>query len=257
MNKNEQQIDLKEIFFLLLSKIRFIILLTILGGAVAFAYAKICLPVMYTSSVSIYVMANTNTETTDANQANIVTARSLASTYIVVLEDDIVYEQVSDKLLEDYAPADLQNYFTVQKTDDGYSIPASQIKGMVSYESVDSTEVIKITATTESAQISADICTYITEIAPDLLTTVTHAGSVEAIGTAKVPSAPSSPNVNKITLMGALLGFVIAVAIIVIINLLDNCISSADEVRQRYSIPVLAEIPDLEMNEKEAAKYEY
>ena len=127
----------------------------------------------------------------------------------------------------------------------------------MSLTAVNDTEVIQIEATTESAQISSDICTYIASIAPDLLKKTTNAGSVETIGYAKVPEEPSSPNVRNITIIGALLGLVISVAIVVISNLLDNCVSTAEDIRNRWSIPVLAEIPDLEMDEKEASRYEY
>lgn len=261
MDKQEQEINLKELFSLLLSKIQFIILITVLGAAAAFAYAKIFLPVEYTSSVSIYVK-NTGAQSGEAangeaTQTGITAAKLLAEAYLVILDDDVVYDQVSEMLLNDYAPADLKNYFSLKETDGEYSIPAEQIRNMVEISSVNETEVIKIQTTTESAQISADICTYISDIAPDLLTRVTKAGSVETIGKAKVPDAPSSPNVKKITVIGALLGMVASAAAIIIINLLDNRISSADDIRQRYSIPVLAEIPDMETDAKEAAKYEY
>lgn len=258
MDKQEQEIDLKELFSLLLSKIKFIILATVLGLAVAFAYAKLVLPVEYTSSKSIYVMSSSNTSDNSdgqATQEKLSAAKSLAETYIVILSEDVVYDKVSEMLLKDYSVDTLRNYFDVKETGDGYSISASQIRDKVSITSVNETEVIQITATTENPQISADICTYISDVAASLLTRVTKAGSVEPIGDAKVPESPSSPNVKKISLIGAVLGMVISVAVIVIISLLDNCISSADDIKQRYSIPVLAEIPDLN-NEKEASKNE-
>lgn len=259
MNKQEQEISLKDLLSLLLSKIKFIILITVLGMLAAFLYAELVLPVQYTSSVSIYVKNSSDDQ--DANGASTIgdlnAAKSLAGTYIVILGDDVVYDQVSDMLLEDYEADDLKKFFTVKEDDGEYSIPAGQIKKLVSITAVNETEVIKIQATTRSPQLSADICTYIADIAPELLTRVTKAGSVESIGKAKVPENPSSPNVRNITLIGGAIGLLLSAAAVIIANLLDNRVSSADEIRQRYSIPVLAEIPDLEMDPKEASKYEY
>jgi capsular polysaccharide biosynthesis protein len=153
-------------------------------------------------------------------------------------------------LLEDYDISDLEKVFSISYSGGDPSISASQIKSLVSISSVNDTEVISISATTENPQLSADICTYISEVAPSLLTRVTQAGSVEPVGTAKVPTSPSSPNVKKITMIGFMLGFVLAVAIVVIADLIDNRIKFADDFKKKFSdIPVLSEIPDMSETE--------
>lgn len=262
MESQEQEINLKDLFSLLLSKIKFIILVSLLGTVLAFAYAKIILPVEYTSAVSIYVKNTSSAVTGDnpageATQTGLAASKLLAEAYIVILNDDVVYDQVSKMLLEDYAKEDLENFFTVKESDGDYFIPAQQIRSKVNIATINETEVIKIEATTESAQLSADICTYISDIAPELLTRVTKAGSVETIGTAKVPDSPSAPNVKVIIIIGMLAGLFISIAAVIILNMLDNCISSSDDIKQRFGIPVLAEIPDIEAETKEGAKYEY
>lgn len=250
METQEREIDLKEIFEILLSKLKFIILLTMLGFVAAFFLAKVLMPVKYTSSVSIYVKNTTGQGQGAATVGDLSAAKDLAETYIVILNDDILYEQVGQMLIEDYNVDDLKRFFTVEESDGKYSIPAEEIRKKVVISSVNNTEVINIKAETTSANISADICTYISDSAPELLTRVTKAGSVETIGTAKVPNDPSSPNVKKISVIGGLLGLFVAIAAVVIMHMLDSCISSADDIRQRFKIPVLAEIPDLELDLK-------
>jgi capsular polysaccharide biosynthesis protein len=46
---NKEEIDLKEIFLLLLSKLWLILIVTIVGGAAAFCYSKFCMPLKYSS----------------------------------------------------------------------------------------------------------------------------------------------------------------------------------------------------------------
>lgn len=261
MENKEQEVNLSEIFYLLLSKLHFIILLAIIGAVGGFSVAKLLMPVKYSSSISIYV---TNSDKNVVNQsggtitsADLAASQALASTYIVILEDDIVYEEVSELLLRDYEESDLRKIFSISYKDGEPSISAGQIKDLVSISSVNNTEVISIAATTENPQLSADICTYIASIAPELLTRVTNAGSVESIGTAKVPSAPSSPNVKKITVLGILLGFIIAVGVIVISYLVDNRIKLSDDFKRRIeNIPVLAEIPSMSESDKGGNGYE-
>lgn len=248
-NEKSMEIDLREIFYLLLSRLPFILLLTVIGTIVGFAYAKLVMPVLYTSSISIYVNnANENAvvEQDRAQAADIQASKALASTYIVILNDDIVYDKVSEMLFEEYDIRDLEKVFNVSYKDSEPYISAGQIRSRVNISSVNDTEVIQITSTTENASLSAAICSDIAAIAPDLLTRVTKAGSVESIGSAKVPSGPSAPNVKKVTALGLLMGMVISIAIVIISFLLDTRIKSAEDFKKRFSdVPVLAEIPDL------------
>jgi capsular polysaccharide biosynthesis protein len=83
----------------------------------------------------------------------------------------------------------------------------------------------------------------------------THAGSVETIGSAKVPTEPSSPHVKRITLISFALGMVLAIAIIIVTDLIDNRIQFTDDFKKVFEdIPVLTEIPDMSENDKGGAK---
>lgn len=258
MEKQEQEINLAEIFFLLLSRIKFIIILTVIFGGALFAYAKFWLPLQYSSSVSIYVKNSTENNSTTATASDLSAAKSLASAYIVILNDDAMFDKVSDMLLEAYGSSQLSSFFTIKKDDSGKEyIPAAQIRSLVSVAAVNNTEVIKITAVTRDPQLSADICNDISIYSKELLVQVTKAGSVETIGQAKVPTSASGPSVKRYTIIGALGGFILACALVIIIKLFDNRINSAEDIKNKFDIPVLGEIPDLEMDDKEASRYEY
>ena len=259
-DNDEITISLQEIFSILLSKLKFIILITIFATALAFCVAEFILPVKYTSDVKIYVK-NTDSSTTANGQAGInnndlIAAKSLVETYIVILDDNSVYEKVSEKLLGDYEVSDLEKYFTILKDDEGKDyIPSEEIQSLVTMSAVNQTEVLQISCTSRVPQISADICTYISDIAPSLIKRVTQAGSVETISPAKVPVKPSAPNKKMVTAVGGLLGLIVSVAIVFIMHFADNAIKSGEDVKARFGVPVLAEIPDIFMEEKGAGKY--
>lgn len=256
--EQEQEIDLKEIFYLLLSNIKTIILLCVLGVLLLFCYAKFWLPVKYTSSVSIFVKNSADSTNQSASSSDLTAARSLATTYMVILDDDVVYDKVSEQLLYIYHADQMKHFFTIKTDENGEEyIPASEIRRLVKTTALNNTEVIQLTAVTEDPQLSAEICNIIASYAKELLIQVTKAGSVETIGTAKVPTAPSGPNTKRYALIGGLLGGVLAVAIIVIRKLLDNCVGTAEDIKRRFNIPVLGEIPDLTMEEKEGSRYGY
>lgn len=261
MESQEMEINLSDIFYLLLSKLPFILLLAVLGTIGGFAVAKLALPVKYTSSVSIYVnnysATNNIVEEGKINATDIQTSKALANTYIVILRDDIVYDEVSNRLVRDYEVSDLSKVFNISYSGGEPYISAGQIRSLVSISAINDTEVISITTTSENPELSADICYYISDIAPDLLTRTTKAGSVETIGSPKVPTSPSSPNVKRVTIMGLLLGGMLGVAIVIISDMLDNTVINADDLKKAMdNVPVLAEIPDL-MDTKGGTRYEY
>ena len=67
---------------------------------------------------------------------------------------------------------------------------------------VNNTEVLKITATTKNAALSAELCNIMADVAPEVLIRVVGAGSVEKIGDAKIYEAAVSPSVTKNTAIG-------------------------------------------------------
>jgi len=124
------------------------------------------------------------------------TSRSLVDTYIVILENAVVENALSDYMLENYDSDLLAKAFTIRENSDGTKyISNSEISSATMLSSVDETEVLQITATTANAEVSAIVCDSYAAIALDYLTRIVKAGSVKVIGEAIVPSSLVSPNV--------------------------------------------------------------
>ncbi len=250
-----KEISVQEILGILLGHIKLIIILTIVAGVAGYSFAKFVLPLQYTSSIKIYVTnGNRNQILDDENTINVqdlTTARNLAATYIVILDDDLVYQAISDNLMKDYDEDDLKDYFTIRMDDDGREyIPSAEIKNLINITAVNNTEVLQVTVTTQVPSFSADICTYISEIAPEIIKRTTKAGAVETVSPAKVPTGPSGPNIKRYLLLGMIAGFIIAVGIAFINSFFDNTVKSGEDIKARFGVPVLAEIPDIFMDEK-------
>lgn len=260
--EQEKEIDIKELFFIIMSKLYIIIILSVLGFGVAFCYAKFVKPLEYTSSVNMYVRNSNNTEQvaeTIDNQA-ITTSRNLVETYIVVLSDTSVMKQISEELLKTYSAQEVSEYLPIITEADGkthVSYPA--LLGSISMSSVNQTEVLNISVKTGNAQLSADICDIMSKIAPAELARVVGATSAETIGTAEVPLHPSGPNITKFAIIGFLGGFVIAFVIILIGYFMDNTVTDGLELKEKCDIAVLGEIPDIfaTNNKKGYSSYGY
>ena len=236
--------SIRDLILLMLSKIWLIVIFTFVFGLGTFCVLKFLIHPRYESFTTMYVKNNSvDTEkenNVDLNDLN--ASKSLASTYITVLKSNAVMKQVSARLTEMYSMEDLEDVFEI--TDGKPSVKS--VKKCFSMKSVDDTEVIEITANTTNRKMSADMCKIVAEIAPDFLIRVVGAGSVEIIDTAEPEKKPVSPNVPVGSLIGIVVGFVIAVWAIIIYDVFDDTIKETEELSKRYKKAVLGEIQTVE-----------
>lgn len=245
---------IQDLISVVLSKIKLIILFTIVGGVAAFCFADFVMPLKYSTYVRLYVKSSTNTST-DINTTQIDTAKALAETYIVILSEKDVYERISDKFSEDYDINDLKPYVptVTDKTTGELKVSPSYIKGCISISVVDDTEILNISATTEMPEIAADMCTYMAEIAPDILMKTAKAGVVEAINEPDVPESPVSPNVPKLTVMGAMAGMIGCAAVVILLSFFNNKVTTGNDLKERLEVAILAEIPTFDTKSTKGA----
>lgn len=235
----EKEFDLESVraFLLHLKKYWYWIVATIvIGFVVCYAVSSYLLPKRYTSSVSIYVNnLSTTTENNDIELNNINASQKLVDTYMVILQDDDVLLQVSEKL----------------------SKPTSvkALSSVISMNAVNGTEVLQVSATTKDPKFSAEICNVMTEVAPAVLQRVVKAGSVEVIGEARPAATPSAPNVQRNAVLGALLGFLLSVGILFLIFITDNTVKSEEDLKQHLDVPILGEIPSFDTVKERGNKH--
>ncbi len=241
------ELDIRSLLMLLWKNLRWIIISVLVGAIVFFAVAQFILPPKYTSSVSLYVNNNTEQGTTQngLNINDINASQKLVNTYVVILQDDKVLEEVADKLMDQYTEAELESYIGLSTINGRKTVSPGALRSVLTMGAVNDTEVLRIQATTKDAMFSAEICNLLAETAPDVLQRVIKAGSVEIIGEAEPVFSPSSPNVRNYVLIGIALGLVVSIGAILIRFLLDNTIKGEEDIKAVLDIPVLGEIPDL------------
>lgn len=239
MQEKQVEISLKDIFSLLISKLWFIALVTVVGFVAAFSVSKFVMPLKYSSSISMYVKSTVDKSEQNVNINELNASKSLVETYIVVLKNTSVIKEISNELIDTVDEGKLRNCFTINK--DGTIDPKS-ILNCLEMASVNNTEVLQITATTKDADVSAALCNAYSKIAPSVLVRVVGAGSVETIGAAEANYSAVSPRTGRNCVIGALIGFILAAGIVILSDMLDNSIRSADDITHKTEMPVIGEI---------------
>lgn len=244
---NKEEIDLKEIFLLLLSKLWLILIVTIVGGAAAFCYSKFAMPLKYSSHISMYVQSYTSfNENPEHNYNNINNSKQLINTYIKVLADDAVLNAVGEELLKNFDNDTLADNFTLSNG----TIAPSSLNSCINITSYTDTSALNMVATTKNPELSAAICNIMSQVAPDYIEEAVGVGQINTIDTAKVYNTPVSPNMKKNAMLGALIGAVLTMAVIIAINFFDNTVKDTDSLSETYNKPIIGEIQQFNQEKK-------
>ena len=230
-DKEEDTIDLGAIFNLLLARIGWIILMGVLVGIVAFVITKFVIVPKYTTSTQILVI-NENKNAADStanavNFSNIQSSTYLAKDYVYMITSKPVMQQVISELgLQDISYSDLASQISVTTPDD--------------------TRILIISVTDEDPVKAKQIADSVRENSIEHIQSVIGTDTVRSIDGdigAVIPTSQSSPNVKRDTILGVLLGIIIACAIIILRYILDDSIKTEEDVHNRIGLSVLVNMP--------------
>ncbi len=220
LQNDEMEIDLLELFYVLMKKLWIIILCGVVGAVVAFSGTKLLITPQYTASSMIYILSETTSIT---SLADIQLGASLAEDFIVIGKSRPVIERVIRQLdLETNYEALASTISIVNKTD---------------------THILTISVTNPDPELAADISNTLAENIKEQIADIMGTEEPNTVEEAVVPTKPSSPSTMKNTLMGGALGALLVSAVIILLHLLDDTIKNEEDVKKYLGLNTLAAIP--------------
>ena len=219
------EIDVKEIFRVLLRKAWLIVLCAVVVAAGVLVYTIGFVTPQYQAKVSVYVNNGTANSDGAISSGDYSVALRIVNSYVRILQSDNVLERVIRE-------NDLQ-------------VSATQIRGMLSAAPIENTEMFEFQVTCSDPKLAAQIANAIAAVAPEAIPEITGGGSAAIIDYAKVPTGRHSPSYVKNTMIGALVGVLLAVVVIVLQEALNVRIKDEEDLAKIAPIPVLGVIPDL------------
>ena len=180
------------------------------------------------------IVNNKQTDKQGVGSGEIIAAQNLAEVYSIIIKSDTVLQQVID---------DLKLNMTYE-----------QLYKAISVSSVDSTQVISVKMRSTDADFAKKIIADVVKVAPPVIADKVEAGSVKVISEARISNNgnPVSPNLTKNAMFGALIGFVITLAVVFIKAFFRNTLKTENDITNTLGIPLLGIIP--EIDEKEFAR---
>ena len=211
---------LLELMQLLRKHLRLLIVLPVLC---ALAAAGVCWGVLadeYTAVVSMYVLTTTDSTSDGVSSTDLSASQMLTNDVATLIE--------SERVLGDAAEG-----LSMESLDD-YELDV---------ESSTSTRVITLSVTGDSAQAVAIVANEIAEVVNEVAQEVMSVEAVNIIDEASTPTAPSGPNRIMYTAVALLAGIFLAIALIVLMDMANTRVRSAEEAEELLGIPVIGRIP--------------
>lgn len=219
-----EELDLKELFQIFWNKKIQIILVILIFMVIGIIYTIGFVTPKYSSSTTLVLASGNNNKQTNTITTTDITLNSkLVSTYSELIKSKNVLRQVKSNL--------------------NINLDEEVLRNSIQVTSVKDTELIKITVTNEDATVSAKVANEIAKVFMGKVKEFYNIENIQVVDTAEIETQPSNINHTKDVAIFSLVGLVIAVMYVLIANMLDTTIKTAEEVEKLFKVPVLVNIP--------------
>ncbi len=222
------EITLKDLFNWMMKGIVFILVVAILFGVGAFVYTKYFVAPTYTAQVKFFASASEDDMYSSLNQ-------TVAPQFVEFLNINEFYELVSKDLAESTET----------------NVSPKEIASCLRFSSViEETSSFFVLITTNDPTLTYSVALSVAEMAPVQIANYENIGSLSVLSNPVMPTSPSGPNVVRNTLVGLIFGFILSAAIVILRELTDNRIRSAEELTENFGLPLFGIVPDFSSHEK-------
>ena len=226
-NNDEIEIDLGEVFHLVISKLGVIILSGILLGVLSIIGTMLFITPKYESTTKIMVLNKQDNNT--LTSADMQTSTQLTKDYAELIQSRTVLEGVIAQLNLDMTYKEMLNKVSVETSSDS--------------------RIVSISVTDEDPYTASEIANAVRDMAAEHIQSVMDIEAVNVVDTANIPNEKASTSLAKNGVIGGLLGVIIAMAAVIIIYLTNDTIKVEEDVERYLGLSVLGSIP---FSEKES-----
>lgn len=216
---------LLDLLRLLRKHLKLMFILPILFAAVTAVISWMVLPNTYTATVSMYVLANA----------------SSSEAYAYSLETDLYASQMITNDVAELIQSDL----VLNQTANQVGLSFDEIEEDYDIEVTNSTEtrLVTIDVTGNSASSAAAIANGIANTTNTVAQEIMDIEAVNVIDEAAEPEEPSGPPRILYVVAALFVGIFFAVAIVVLMDVVNTRIREPEEVEELLEIPVIGRIP--------------
>ena len=222
-NTKSVEIDVLALLHKLWTKKLLILFTAFYFAAFSFLGTYFFIQPTYTSTTRIYVV-NQATDNKNLSAQDLQAGTYLVNDYKeIITSNDVLSEVIKDEKL---------------------NLSEAELSKMVSVNIPTDTRLISISVKAKTGQDAQVLGNKVREVASKKIKTVTKVEDVTTLEEAKLPSSPSSPNIKRNVLLGAILGGFVAIVAVLVREVLDDRIRRPEDVEDVLEMTLLGIVPD-------------
>ena len=222
-NTKSVEIDVLALLHKLWTKKLLILFTAFYFAAFSFLGTYFFIQPTYTSTTRIYVV-NQATDNNNLSAQDLQAGTFLVKDYKeIITSNDVLSEVIKDEKL---------------------NMTEAELAKMISVDIPTDTRLISISVKAKTGQDAQVLANKVREVASKKIKNVTKVDDVTTLGEAKLPSSPSSPNIKRNVLLGAILGGFVAIVAVLVREVLDDRIRRPEDVEDVLEMTLLGIVPD-------------
>ncbi len=219
-DNDEIEIDLKEIFIVLLSNLWIILLSGLILAGCTGLVCKFVVTPLYTSTTKLCI---TGSATTLSSLADLQIGTQLTQDYIVVVQSRPVVEQVIENLNLDMTYEDLLEVTDVSNPTD--------------------TRMLQITVTNPDPYLAKEIVDQYAAVSKVRIAKLMDIAEPGIVEEGHVNEEKTSPNTGRNTVIAAIIGVLLAAGVVVVRFIMDDTIKSSEDIEKYLGLNTLGILP--------------
>lgn len=222
------EINIFELINLLIRKLWILVISALVCAGLAFCYSFFSLTPLYTSTSTIYINnSSVSGYESKVSSSDISAAESLVNNVVAIVESRSVLNLVYEDL--------------------GRTVSQEELKNMLTAEVKTNTVMVEVSVECDNAEDSQKICNSLVKCSQKRIQEVIENSGVSVVDEASLPKTTSFPNHKTYIILGLLAGLVVSAVAVVIIDILDTRIDSAQDFEETFpDISIIGIIPSIE-----------
>ena len=216
----EQEIDLLELFYVMVHHWKSLLLSFLIGATVFGAYHTLMVKPVYTASTELYI---TSTDSVISLQ-DLQVGSALTADYQSIITSRAVLNKVIDdlKLNTDY----------------------KGLKKLVSVSNPAGTHIIRTNVSTNNLALSRDIANDLLVVSIDRIYQIVGTSEPTIIDYSEAQAVEdATPGLLRYLAMGGMIGFVLVAAILSLVTITNSTLKTEDDIEKYLQLPVLSAVP--------------
>ena len=234
----EIEIRLTDVMSALLSKIWLIVAVAVVSFALMTAYCFISYEPEYTSTSAIYILKQQSENSSQVNTTDLaVAANIIEDCKYILLSREVLEKVITNVGIEDMS--------------------YKQLRSSISIDQPEESRVIEVMVRADSPENAKAIVDELSVVCAEAIVRIMSVDQVNVIDAGSLPENPSNSKFPISKYFLAILAVLVTCAVIIVKNMFDTKIKSAEDIEKYLGLTVLGTLPhcDSEPTAKSKMKY--